>query len=66
MNDRIKAILFAAMRLAPDEREILARTLLQHLETDAAVIEMLFGASEETAQTSVQPTTDVLARYLDS
>lgn len=66
MNDRIKAILFAALRLAPGEREVLARTLLEHLETDLAVAEMLFGAAEEPAPASAQPTTDVLARYLDS
>jgi len=66
MNDRVKAILFAALRLAPSEREVLARTLLEHLETDLAVAELLFGAAEDSTAASTQPTTDVLARYLDS
>lgn len=70
MNERVKAILFTAFKLSPEERQELARALLDTLAADAAEVEqqrladdgVSGGAAEETPQ---QPTSDVLAKYLD-
>lgn len=73
MNERVKAILHTALRLSPEEREELAKTLLGTLTADAAEADQLAdqlwaddeasgGAADEATQ---QPTTDVLAKYLD-
>jgi len=69
MNERVKAILHAALKLSPEEREELARTLMDTLGSDPAEAEQLLsdddssgGAADEAPQ---QPPSDVLAKYLD-
>ncbi|MDQ8697497.1 hypothetical protein [Hyphomicrobium sp. LHD-15] len=69
MNERVKAILLTALKLAPDEREELANSLLANLNVDPAETDQLFpedAAGEPDAPaTPVQRTSDVLAKYLD-
>lgn len=69
MNERVKAIYVAALKLSPEEREKLAQTLLETLGVDPAEADQLFpdesdssGAADEAPQ---QPPSDVLAKYLD-
>ncbi len=70
MNERVKAILLTAFKLSPEERQELAQALIDTLAADPAEVEQQLvaeesvsgGASEEAPQ---QPTTDVLAKYLD-
>ncbi|MCC7252496.1 hypothetical protein [Hyphomicrobium sp.] len=69
MNERVKAILLAALKLPPEEREELAQTLMDNLGADPTDAEQLLagtdasgGAAGEPPQ---QPTSDVLAKYLD-
>lgn len=67
MNERVKAILFTAFKLSPEERQELARALLDTLAAEAEQQRLADdgvsgGAAEETPQ---QPTSDVLAKYLD-
>ncbi len=69
MNERVKAILHAALQLSPEEREELAQTLMDTLGADPAEAEQLLsdednssGAADEPPQ---QPPSDVLAKYLD-
>lgn len=67
MNERVKAILLAALRLPPEERQELAETLMAHLGTDPAEADQLFADEESPAgdDTPARPTSDVLAKYLD-
>jgi F0F1-type ATP synthase delta subunit len=70
MNERVKAILFTAFKLSPEERLELAQALMDTLAADPAEAEQQLtadesvsgGAAEEPPQ---QPTSDVLAKYLD-
>jgi acyl-CoA reductase-like NAD-dependent aldehyde dehydrogenase len=68
MNERVKAILITALKLSPEERAELAQTLLDNIEADSARVDQLMAedssgrAAEETLP---QPTSDVLAKYLD-
>jgi hypothetical protein len=68
MNERVRAILIAALKLSPQERQELAQSLMG-LGADPALADQLAaeerasgGAPEEAPQ---QPTSDVLAKYLD-
>lgn len=66
MNERVKAILLTALRLPPEERQTLASALMDHLETDPDDAERLFGKADGTEAKPGLPTTDVLAKYLDT
>lgn len=67
MNERVKAIFLAALKLSPEERQELAQTLMDTLGADPADADQLcFDTSDDTdSETPPQPTSDVLARYLD-
>jgi hypothetical protein len=67
MNERVKAILLTALKLSPDEREELAQSLLANLNVDPADADQLFPDEPESEGEAVppQPTSDVLAKYLD-
>jgi hypothetical protein len=71
MNERVKAILVTAFKLSSEERQELAQVLLDTLDADPVEAEQQLIAEEEAASGSAdeppqQPTSDVLARYLDS
>lgn len=69
MNERVKAILLTALKLSPEEREELAQSLLNYRDADPAEAEQLLGAADALggagSEAPQQPTTDVLAKYLD-
>ncbi|WP_295557272.1 hypothetical protein [uncultured Hyphomicrobium sp.] len=69
MNERVKAILHTALRLSPEEREELARTLMDTLGADPAETDQLLAASDASSgaadEAPQQPASDVLAKYLD-
>lgn len=66
MNERVKAILHAALKLSPQEREELAQTLIDTLGGDAAdASQLCFETEEDDSAAQKQPTSDVLAKYLD-
>lgn len=67
MNERVKAILLTALKLSPDEREELVQSLLAHLNVDPADADQLFPDDVNSDADAVhpQPTSDVLAKYLD-
>ncbi|MBN8911279.1 MAG: hypothetical protein J0H65_04300 [Rhizobiales bacterium] len=70
MNERVKAILATAFKLSAEERQERAVALIATLAVDPAEAEQQLmaddnasgGAADEAPQ---QPTTDVLAKYLD-
>lgn len=67
MNERIKAILLTASKLSQDERQQLAQALIDMLATDFAEVEQqLVDTSGGADGPQQQPTSDVLARYLDT
>lgn len=66
MNERVKAILLAALRLPPEERQALASALMDNLDTAPDEAERLFGGAEDTEAKPGLPATDVLAKYLDT
>lgn len=70
MNERIKAILLTASKLSLDERQQLAQALIDTLATDSAEVEQQLFTEDETSggadEPPQQPTSDVLARYLDT
>lgn len=70
MNERIKAILLTASKLSADERQELAQALIDTLAADSAEVEQQLFANDETSggadEARPQPTSDVLARYLDT
>jgi sulfite reductase alpha subunit-like flavoprotein len=65
MNERVKAILQTALKLSPDERQELVRTLMENLGTDPAEADQLFTDDGSDAEAPPRPTSDVLAKYLD-
>jgi hypothetical protein len=69
MNERVKAILHTALKLSPDEREELARSLLENLNIDPAEADQLFPEETDSAasdgEAHLKPASDVLAKYLD-
>lgn len=70
MNERVKAILFTAFKLSSEERHELAQVLLETLDVDPADVEQQLIADEAVSggpdEPPQQPTSDVLARYLDN
>lgn len=66
MNERVKAILLAAMRLSPEERRSLAAALGDNLDTDLAEAERLFDDVSTAAERPGLPASDVLSKYLDT
>lgn len=70
MNERIKAILLTASKLSADERQELAQALIDTLAADSAEVEQQLFADDEPSggadEARPQPTSDVLARYLDT
>ena len=68
MNERVKAILLAALRLPPEERRALASALAENLDIGHEEAERLFGSAEaETPEgKSPLPATDTLSKYLDT
>lgn len=69
MNERVRAIYVAALKLSPEERQELATTLLDTLGAHPGEADPLRAdeaASGGTAdEAPLQPTSDVLAKYLD-
>jgi hypothetical protein len=70
MNERVKAILLTAFKLSPDERQELAQALIDTLAADPAEMEQQLAAADAVSggapdEAPQQPTTDVLAKYLD-
>lgn len=66
MNERVKSVLLAAIRLSPDERRALAGALADHLDTDLAEAERLFGDATVAEEKPGLPATDTLSKYLDT
>ena len=68
MNERVKAIFLAALKLSAEERQELAQMLMDTLGTDPADADQLcFDTTDDTdTEAPPQPTSDVLARYLDN
>ena len=66
MNDRVRAILLAALRLPPEERQELAGALMEHLDIDPDEAERLFAETDVGETKPGLPATDVLAKYLDT
>jgi len=67
MNERVKAVFLAALKLTHDERMQLAQSLADSLGADPADVDQLSldidtGAEHDQPP---QPTSDVLAKYLD-
>lgn len=70
MNERVKAILATAFKLSAEERQELAQALIDTLAVDPVEAEQQFLADETASggaldEAPQQPTTDVLAKYLD-
>lgn len=66
MNECVKAILLAALRLPLEERQALARALMDHLDTDAEEAERLFGDGGTADSKPGLPASDTLSKYLDT
>lgn len=68
MNERVKAIFLAALKLSAEERQELAQMLMDTLGADPADTDQLCFDTGDEADSDVppQPTSDVLARYLDN
>ncbi|CAN0506267.1 unnamed protein product [Phaeothamnion confervicola] len=68
MNERIKAIFLAALKLSPEERLELTQTLTETLGADPADVDQLcldMGEDRADREAPPRPTSDVLAKYLD-
>lgn len=69
MNERVRAIFHTALKLSPNEREKLAKVLLDTLGTDPAEAEGMYAidASTDPAGDDVlaHPPSDILQLYLD-
>lgn len=70
MNERVKAILVTAFKLSPEERHELAQALLDTLAADPIEVEQQLAVDESASggvadEAPQQPTSDVLAKYLD-
>lgn len=70
MNERVKAILSTAYKLSLEEREELAKALLDTLSMEEAHARDALSQSEDVSggaeEPPAQPTSDVLARYLEA
>jgi hypothetical protein len=68
MNERVKAIFLAALKLSAEERQELAQLLMDTLGADPADADQLCFDTGDDSDSEVppQPTSDVLARYLDN
>ncbi|MGE0023778.1 MAG: hypothetical protein AB7S70_09135 [Hyphomicrobium sp.] len=68
MNERVKAIFLAALKLTHDERMLLAQSLAETLGADPADVDQLcldIDTGNPEQEQPPQPTSDVLAKYLD-
>lgn len=66
MNERTRSIFHTALKLSPDEREKLAKVLLDTLDTDPAEAEQMYsGSSGPGGDATVHPPSDILQLYLD-
>lgn len=66
MNERVKAILLAALRLPPEERRQLLGALSEYLDGDADEIARLLDPDAPAEEKAGLPATDTLAKYLDT
>ncbi len=66
MNERVKAVFVAALKLSPEERLELTQSLADTLGVDPSDVDQLcldIGAADQ--EQPPRPTSDVLAKYLD-
>lgn len=66
MNERIKAVLLAALRLPPEERRALHVALSENLDSDADEVARLLGEDVPAEDKPGLPASDTLAKYLDT
>lgn len=66
MNERVKAVLLAALRLPAEERRALHVALSENLDSDADEVARRLEENVPVEEKPGLPASDTLAKYLDT